>query len=432
MKHVLIRFFLPTLLTLACFQALASAPDRQRIDDTLEAMRVSINAHDYATFEPLMDEDFTFQGRNSMMSTMIIRKVVEDFPHLLEAITVLSISPHDEGWIVAVRLQSPLSSDQRLVTISSDYLIKQADLVDIQVSGHGQETAEAPESSIEDFPAITTVPFELVNRLIMVKADVNGVYGNYMIDTGGQASMLNSTRFAEGTIDVFEMNHAPPSGAGGEILDAKGTNNLEISLGAIRVNGARAMVSDMSHMETNIGVELAGVIGFEVLEQFQLYFDYAAQQVTFQALGENNLPLQDLSIGQPEQVVDFEFAGHIPILPVRIGDLELKVGLDSGAAGQMIFTRFQDELRGEYEFITRDEMRGADHNVQMGDVVRISNMALGSIAYEDMIFRFNDLADHGGKAYPFDGLLGYGFLSNRPTAINFRTGKLYIWNNAES
>jgi hypothetical protein len=431
----MIRFGMTTLvaalLLLFSTQSFAATPDKQRISDALELLRQSVNAHDYSMLEPGLDEAFTYQGQNGRMSEMIMRQVVEGFPNEITGITVLSFSPSGDGWNVAVRLETAKEPDQRQVSLSSDYRILQADIADIAMAGHGQAPTASINSLNNEMPAITTIPFELVEQLIMVKAEVNGVFGNFMIDTGGQASMLNSTRFAAGTIEVFEMNHAPPSGAGGEILDARGTNNLEISLGGLKVSGARAMVMDMSHMEESIGVELAGVIGFEVLQQFQLYFDYAAQEITLQVLNEQHQPLESLPVGKPEQVVDFEFDRHIPVFPVRIGELDLKVGLDSGASGQMIFTRFQDQLRDEYEFIKRDEMRGADRNVQMGDVVRIPSMELAGISYPDMTFRFNDLAEHGGRPIPYDGLLGYGFLSSRPTAINFQTRQLMVWPETE-
>lgn len=72
-------------------------------------------------------------------------------------------------------------------------------------------------------------------------------------------------------------------------------------------------------------------------------------------------------------------------------------------------------------------LRGADKNVQMGDVVRIDSMQMQGIDYADMTFRFNDIAAHSDKALPMDGLLGYEFLKTRPTAINFRRRELLVW-----
>ena len=118
---------------------------------------------------------------------------------------------------------------------------------------------------------------------------------------------------------------------------------------------------------------------------------------------------------------------HIPVFPVTILGEELRMGLDSGAGGAMLFTRWQQQFEGQYEFIERTELSGADKNVKMGDVVRINNMRVQNIDYPNMTFRFNDIATHDGRSMPMDGLLGYEFLQTRPTAINFRSGQLMIW-----
>ena len=95
--------------------------------------------------------------------------------------------------------------------------------------------------------------------------------------------------------------------------------------------------------------------------------------------------------------------------------------------GAMLLTRWQEKFQGQYEFIERTELSGADKNVRMSDVVRIDNMRVQNMDYADMTFRFNDIAAHNGNSMPMDGLLGYEFLMARPTAINFRTRQLMIW-----
>jgi hypothetical protein len=124
------------------------------------------------------------------------------------------------------------------------------------------------------------------------------------------------------------------------------------------------------------------------------------------------------------QGIVFAGVGHIPVIPVQIGDRRLSLGLDSGAAGAMLFTPLRDSLRGQYEIIERSEMKGADTNTQMGDVVEVGRMAVSGIEYGRMQFRFNNIAGH---TPPFDGLLGYEFLANRQTAINYRKRQLLVW-----
>jgi len=137
MTKATIKAILLISLMASGFNALAANANKELINNTLETLRLSINAHDYAMLKPLLDDDFSYQGRGSMMSTMIMRQIVEDYPQQVSAINVISIKPADGGWTVDLRLEGKASSSQRQVTISEDYLILRADLADIQIIGHG-------------------------------------------------------------------------------------------------------------------------------------------------------------------------------------------------------------------------------------------------------------------------------------------------------
>jgi len=136
MKPTFQKALLIIALLASSMQAFADA-DKQRIESVLEVLRQSVNTHDYSMLEPLLDEDFTYQGQSDYVSTMIIKKVVADYPREITGITILDISQLEDGWKVEVRLESPEKPDNRQVTISSDYQIRQADIADIQISGHG-------------------------------------------------------------------------------------------------------------------------------------------------------------------------------------------------------------------------------------------------------------------------------------------------------
>ncbi len=61
----------------------------------------------------------------------------------------------------------------------------------------------------------------------------------------------------------------------------------------------------------------------------------------------------------------------------------------------------------------------------MGKVVRLDSFELDHLAYENQSFRFNDL--NFGHDLKIDGLLGYEFLSEHKTAIDYHARKLYVW-----
>ena len=427
MTHPLLKALLLSVLLTHCVAA--QSIDAERIATTLESLRQSINANDYGQLEPSLAADFTYQGRDAGMSQMIMRQVIAGYPDELSAITILNISETDDAWEVAVRLESADDTDQRTIRLSKDYRLLQADIADIQLAGHSLAAPE-PKTATADLPAATTVAFTLAKNLIVVEAEINGVFGNYLVDTGAQSTVLNRRHFEPDDIETVAMNHAPPSGVGGAMQDVRAAVDLELDWGAIQIGGLRGLVMDLAHLEKSIGVPVAGVIGFNVLERFQIQFDYAASELTLYSLDEDFRPLVQSDLGEPTQITEFEMVSHIPVFPVQIAGYEMRMGLDSGAGEAMLFERWQVTLDGQYEFIERTELRGGDTNVQMGDVVRIDNMRVQGIDYVDLTFRFNDIAAHSGNSIPMDGLLGYEFLKTRPTAINFRTRQLLVWSDS--
>jgi hypothetical protein len=403
----------------------AQSIDSDRVAKTLDTLRLSVNHHDYAELEAFLDDEFTYQGLDSRMSQTVMQQVIAGYPNEILSIQVLSVIEAVDFWKLAVNLQTANDSDQRVVRLSKEYLLLQADIADIQLAGHAP-VAAANETS-RDLPAATVVPFTLVENLMVVKADINGVFGNYIVDTGAQAVVLNQPHFGPDDVTTVALNHAAPVGANGAAVDVLGANDLDLSWGEIKIEGLRGLVMDLTHLEANLSISIAGLIGYNVLERFQIQFDYAANELTLYTLDNNSRPIQPSKLGQPEQIIDIEMAAHIPVFPVTILGEELRMGLDSGAGGAMLFTRWQEQFEGQYDFIERTELSGADKNVKMGDVVRINNMRVQNIDYPNLTFRFNDIAPHDGRSMPMDGLLGYEFLQTRPTAINFRSGELLIW-----
>lgn len=132
------RHLFKTLLfsSLLVISVVAHSADSGRIAATLETLRQSVNAHDFARLEPSLADNFTYQGNDAGMSQMIMRQVVAGFPTQLSAINVISISETEEAWEIAVGLESAADTDQRMIRLTKNYRLLQADIADIQLAGH--------------------------------------------------------------------------------------------------------------------------------------------------------------------------------------------------------------------------------------------------------------------------------------------------------
>lgn len=70
---------------------------------------------------------------------------------------------------------------------------------------------------------------------------------------------------------------------------------------------------------------------------------------------------------------------------------------------------------------------GADQNSCVSKVAKLNSFNVDGLSYKDHIFQFTDLIF--GHEVLIDGLIGYEFLSEYKTAIDYQKQKIYVWNN---
>jgi hypothetical protein len=422
MKPILLALF---LLCPIFGQASAQTED-SAIAATLEVLREAVNRHDFAGLESQLAPDFAYAGYDGMMGRRIMERVVDGFPQAIDRIVVDRVDRRGDTIELAVTLHLERETSERRIALDSDYRIVEAAIADIQLAGHGNPSPPQPQSD-PALPDRTVIPFRLVDRIIIVQAEVAGVAGNFVLDSGAPSLILNRRYFTDAGLQTRDLDHPNPTGAGGEMTEVRAAIGLELRWDDIRMDDQQGLVTDLAHLEKNLGVSIVGLIGQSILEPFEARFDYRAQSVTLTRLDTDGTPVISEGDDPPALTMPFELAGHVPVIAVTVGDRDLQLGLDSGAAGAMIFTRWRDSLAGQYVVVDRRKLTGADRNVQMGDVVEVERMTLGGLDYGRMQFRFNDIAGHDAS---FDGLLGYQFLASRPTAINYRTRRLLVWPEA--
>ena len=166
---------------------------------------------------------------------------------------------------------------------------------------------------------------------------------------------------------------------------------------------------------------MAGIIGSDMLSQFTVEIDYKAKNIVL--IADNP---QDQWQHQPDESLDFKMIGHIPVIEAQVADRQLLFGIDSGAEGAMLMTRWERALNSQYEFIKNDNLKGIDGNTQVTKVVRLNDFKVGEQSFKGHQFIIADIK--WGHESIIDGLLGYEFLSSKRMAIDYKNQKIHFWN----
>ncbi len=259
------------------------------------------------------------------------------------------------------------------------------------------------------------IPFELVRGMIVMQAKINQQPGHFILDTGAPLMVINETpetpsRLASSFKEEIKVGETTISH-----FDWAGIEEKKLD----------ALVLDISHLEQAFQRPLKGMIGFNALKEYELFFDYD-NQVVLRYHARNN-PLHDSA--KPLHKLPFQKLDHLPVIAVKIGNKKFYFGLDTGACTNMIDQSVLEAV--DAALITElpdEEVQGLDQSVTRVKAVRVNSVTTKGLQIEDLKFLATDMPKlHTDEGIQLDGLLGYSFLSRMKFSINYPKQRIYVW-----
>lgn len=262
------------------------------------------------------------------------------------------------------------------------------------------------------------VPFELVNGMILVEASVNGDSGTFVLDTGFPTVVVNTQnagplRLAENQPATHERKKLAVTVSHFRWADIERKNMSAVAM-------------DISHLESTSEKKILGVIGFEVLRQYELLFDFDHKRIMM-------LPSKDNWLHrayEPVHRLRFKMHGQLPVVKAEIAGEKVRLGLDSGGTNLLsdeMFGAFSPEELGKIE---REKMVGFGFSTKRLKAARLPTLSIGGTPFGETRFVFDDLAYL--KQHRIDGLLGLPFLAQYRFSINYKEKRVYFWPNNAS
>jgi hypothetical protein len=274
-------------------------------------------------------------------------------------------------------------------------------------------------------PHTVRIPFQLVGRLIMVKGQIGEVVGNFVVDTGADKLVLNEKYF-DGD---FRQSGVVAIGMAGSIgaISIKKVDSIGIE--QLRWYNLRADLVDLSNIEANKSTAITGLIGYEVLKDYEILFDYNQKQLVLTALDEYGNTLEPMPYGEtPYDSLEVKLQGHILCFNAQLEEETIWVGLDSGAELNLLDRKVNRKVLDYFKVIKRTKLVGAGGKsieVLAGKVIRLR---AGNIPCSPMNTLLTSL-DELNSLYKtrIKGILGYEFFGPKRIAINYKQQKLYFF-----
>jgi hypothetical protein len=278
--------------------------------------------------------------------------------------------------------------------------------------------------SISAQEQIHVIPFLELYKVIFVKATVDGQNGYFIIDTGVPDLILNKKYF-QGYDSREKLT---------------GVNNywtkvqfkkVRLQLGIIDQE-TEARVTNLQAIEEGRAFPIHGLLGVNLFKDHEIVINYFDKKIHLYPLDRRGERLLDNDpYLAPTETLEFYLRDHLPCIQGKIGKIRLHLALDTGASVNLLDPISLKKLRPYLTNIRQAKVVGIDGVSQAVSTAKLSSLQVGVLHCADMETYFylpdefqNEWTGH------LDGLLGYEFLHQFRTTINFRKREIRLWDKA--
>ena len=175
---------------------------------------------------------------------------------------------------------------------------------------------DGPERDADAGPP-QIVPLKIFhNYLLVVEAHLGGSpqIQNFVLDTGTSPSIINVTLVKQLGLATVSSTLADI----GKIIPTQTSTIPEIDIGPIRAVSVPVGVNDLSRLEHDLGIPVAGIIGWDVLSKSSFRLDYDKREIEFGATSHEGIPVR------------FDARAGIAVAEVRIEGRAARMLVDTG------------------------------------------------------------------------------------------------------
>lgn len=274
----------------------------------------------------------------------------------------------------------------------------------------------SPFTVYTPFDAITS-QLDIVNGMPYVNAQHDGKDGRFLLDTGAPMLVLNSSKITG--------KESIPAASFSSSFNLSATKVKKFQWASVERKHLQALVLEIDHLEKSTGSKLAGIIGYDILKDFELFIDYPNEQVLLLHPGENSLH----KAAKPMATLDIELQDHLPVITVQIGTKTLRFGLDTGAGVNLIDKDCKTALPLEFFTILGvEEIRAINQTSSQVEAALVNDVHIADLPFDNMKYLLTEFSDLQSKTnLKIDGLMGFPFFERVKCSIDYPNKKLHIW-----
>ena len=266
----------------------------------------------------------------------------------------------------------------------------------------------------ENLKGVHIIPFKMSAGLMLVEAEINGIKGLFIFDTGADALLINEIEI-KGSQQIFQTIQGD--------FNTQRINIKDLRLGTFEVAALEAFTTDLSMLEAHTGEKILGIIGSKMFRSDVVHINNVKNTIELYPIHLINT----LNKGK-FQKSDITIENDIPIMHVKIGNIVYRFALDTGASISIIDV---DNLRDVTELgltkINSANVLTANNTQVSSKKYQLDEVLLDDISIKELNFIDSDLSDLSTQ---FDndiaGILSIEQLPFSDIIIDFKSSKVYF------
>lgn len=275
----------------------------------------------------------------------------------------------------------------------------------------------------------TRIPFKLIDHLIVVQAEIFNKKGDFIIDTGSESMILNKVHFPN--LYRHQTHKQNTSGVLNGVENNYQKQIKEFILQSFKLENKNSDVIDLSHIEKSKKIKLLGIIGYNILKDYEVFIDMHLNQITLAKVDSYGNKLdKNVYLEKIVDTIHFSLKRHTIVVNGTINNQSVKLGIDTAAEFNQINKRINKKALKYFIPKKRIQLSGIGNKKIEVLAGRLHRLKLSETIYfgpmSTVLCSLTKMNEAFGTE--LDGILGFEFFAQKRTIINYQKEKLYFIN----
>jgi predicted aspartyl protease len=263
--------------------------------------------------------------------------------------------------------------------------------------------------------SVLTIPLKRSGKLLLIEAEVDGVVGNFIFDTGAPFLVLNQTYFRSDS----RNSRASVGGITGGSNYQLSRKVEKLTMRGLEYLDINADLTPLGHIEDARGVKILGLLGLNLFKAFEIELDVQNNELILRTTDRSGAVQQGSEFTR-DLVHPIKVSNNAIFVEGMIAGRRLSFVLDTGAETNTLSADCGKKVMETISIKGRSQLMGTGARKVEVLFGEIRELMVGAESFSNMktlITNMGDMSTAYGTSV--DGMLGYDFLARGKVRINF-------------